>query len=346
MLAPYGAKAREHPRGIVDLSVGTPVDPTPQFIQDALKQASDAPGYPATIGSRALREAIGIWAKKVLGVTGEFDFLPSIGSKEVIASLPAQLGVTSVLYPEIAYPTYLVGAILAKVSHRPVDFDVTNWPNADLVWINSPSNPTGRITPAEELAKVIDYSHRTGAVIASDECYLNFPARLDGLAPTSILQVANGDNRNLLAIYSLSKRSNFAGYRGGLIIGDPILISKIREIRKHSGLLVPAPVQAAMAAALGDEVHVRAQAARYANRREILRPAFESLGFVIEYSEAGLYMWCTRGEKDFDSVSQLADLGILVAPGGFYGESGTNHIRVALTATDEQIAEAAARIYG
>lgn len=346
LLAPYGTRAREHRDGIIDLSVGTPVDPTPDFIQQALIRTSNAPGYPLTIGSPVLRDAIRNWAIKVLGVTGEFDFLPSIGSKEVIASLPAQLEVTKVLYPEIAYPTYLVGAILAKVAHEPVDFNVATWPEADLVWINSPSNPTGRITPAGELAQVIEYSRRTGAVIASDECYLNFPARPDGVKPTSILHVANGDNRNLLAIYSLSKRSNFAGYRGGLIVGDPVLIAKIREIRKHSGLLVSAPVQAAMAAALGDEVHVHEQAVRYANRREILRPAFKSLGFVMENSEAGLYMWCTRGEKDYDSVSHLADLGILVTPGSFYGEGGARHIRIALTATDAQISQAAARIYG
>ena len=345
-MAPNGAKARAHHDGIIDLSVGTPVDPTPDFIQAALIRASNAPGYPLTIGSPALRDAIRNWAMQVLGVTGEFDFLPSIGSKEVIASLPAQLGILKVLYPQIAYPTYLVGAILAKAAHQSVDFNVATWPSADLVWINSPSNPTGRITPTGELEQVIEFSRRTGAVIASDECYLNFPARADGPEPTSILRVANGDNRNLLAIYSLSKRSNFAGYRGGLIIGDSVLIAKIREVRKHSGLLVPAPVQAAMTAALGDEGHVHEQAARYAHRRDILRPAFESLGFIIENSEAGLYMWCTRGEKDFNEVAQLANLGILVTPGGFYGEAGARHIRVALTATDEQITAAAARIHG
>ncbi len=279
-------------------------------------------------------------------MTGEFDFLPSIGSKEVIANLPTQLEARHVLYPTIAYPTYLVGAILAKAAHEPVDFDTHKWPRADLAWINSPSNPTGRISQVAELQQVIEYSRQTGAIIASDECYLNFPARADGPQPVSLLQVAKGDNRNLLVVYSLSKRSNFAGYRGGLIIGDPALIAKIREVRKHSGLLVPAPNQAAMAVALGDESHVREQATRYAKRREVLRPAFESLGFAIEYSEAGLYIWATRGEKDFDSVAHLAHLGILVAPGGFYGEAGEQHIRVALTATDAQIATAAARIYG
>ena len=286
------------------------------------------------------------WAINILGVSGEFDVLPSIGSKEVVANLPAQLEATRVLYPQIAYPTYLVGALLAKASAQTVDFDPTQWPTADFVWLNSPSNPTGRISSSAELEQVIEYSRRTNAVIGSDECYFNFPASSAGQQPISILSVANGSNKNILAILSLSKRSNLAGYRGGLIIGDSVLIARIREIRKHAGLIVPAPVQAAMAAALGDETHVHEQARRYARRRELLRPALEKLGFKVEHSKAGLYIWCTRGERDFDSVSALAEMGILVAPGGFYGEAGAMHIRVALTATDDQIATAATRMLG
>ena len=284
------------------------------------------------------------WAINVLGVKGEFDVLPSIGSKEVVANLPATLSARSVLYPNIAYPTYLVGAILARAEHHPVGFNASSWPSSDLVWINSPSNPTGRIAPQGELEEIIAYSRRTGAVIASDECYFNFPARSQGVKPLSLLSVADGENKNLLAIHSLSKRSNLAGYRAGMIIGDPALIARVREIRKHSGLIVPAPVQVAMVAALGDELHVHEQAARYANRREVLRPALESIGFAIEHSEAGLYIWCTRGEEDFDSVAFLADLGILTTPGSFYGVAGSHHIRVALTATDIEISAAASRI--
>lgn len=343
-MAPYGARAREYKDGIIDLSVGTPVDATPDFIQTALKAAANAPGYPLTIGSPALRESMRNWATNILGVTGEFDLLPSIGSKEVVASLPTQLQAESVLYPKIAYPTYLVSAILAKAEHHSVDFDAAVWPVSDFVWINSPSNPTGRISSREELQAVIAYSRRAGAVIASDECYFNFPARVDGVQPISLLQVAGGDNRNLIALHSLSKRSNLAGYRGGMIIGDPLLIAKIREIRKHSGLLVPAPIQAAMIAALEDETHVHQQSQRYAQRRDMLRPALATLGFVVEHSEAGLYIWCTRGERDMDSVSFFAENGILVTPGGFYGEAGSRHIRIALTATDAQIAAAATRI--
>jgi succinyldiaminopimelate transaminase len=326
--------------------VGTPVDATPDFIQAALVATSNAPGYPQTIGTPALRESMRNWAQSILGVTGDFDVLPSIGSKEVVSNLPSILEARTLLYPKIAYPTYLVGGILARAENTAVDFDPATWPTADLAWINSPSNPTGRISPVSELKAVIEYSRKTGAVIASDECYFNFPAKQDGPQPKSILHVAQGDNKNLLSLHSLSKRSNLAGYRAGMIIGDPLLIAKIREFRKHSGLLVAAPVQAAMVAALSDERHVHEQAARYAKRRDIMIPALESLGFRIEDTEAGLYIWCTRGERDLDSVQFLAELGILVTPGHFYGDDGARHIRVALTATDAQISQAAARLLG
>jgi succinyldiaminopimelate transaminase len=335
------------------------VDPTPDFIQSALIAASNAPGYPLTIGSPELREAIRSWAINVLGVQGDFDVLPSIGSKEVVANLASQMESSSVLYPEIAYPTYLVGALLAGAQHEAVGPDPTIWPSAELVWVNSPSNPTGRIAPESELRAVIDYSRKTGAIVASDECYLHFPGSFtknientenaeieasESSQPQSILRVAAGDNRNLLTLHSLSKRSNLAGYRGGVIIGDPALIAKIREVRKHAGLIVPAPVQAAMIAALGDEKHVRIQAERYINRRAAMTAALQNLGFVIDHSEAGLYIWCSRGEADLDSVQFLAELGILVTPGRFYGDRGKKHVRVALTATDPQIASAVNRM--
>ena len=285
------------------------------------------------------------WASNVLGASGDFDVLPTIGSKELIAFLPGFLEAKSVLYPEIAYPTYLVGALLAHAEPTAVGFDPTQWPKADLVWVNSPSNPTGRVAPASELQAAIDYGRKHGAVIASDECYFNFPAEKTGPQPQSILSVAAGNNKGLLAIHSLSKRSNMAGYRAGLIVGDPELINRIREIRKHAGALLPAPIQAAMAAALGDEGHVHEQSERYANRRRTLAPALVALGFRIEETHAGLYLWCTRDESDMDSVRALAQLGILATPGHFYGEAGARHIRVALTASDDEIARAATRLH-
>jgi len=339
-----GAIAKSHPQGGIDLSVGTPVDNVPTFIQAALQANSNTPGYPLTIGSPELRNAMRLWATHVLGVQGDFDVLPTIGSKELIALLPTFLEAKKVLYPEVAYPTYLVGALIAHAQAIAVDFDPTQWQDADLVWVNSPSNPTGRIASKEELQSIIDYSRRTGAVVASDECYINFPANADGKLPLSILEVAAGNNTGLIAVHSLSKRSNLAGYRAGLIVGDPVLINKIREIRKHAGELLPAPIQAAMTVALGDELHVHEQAARYSARRAILQPALELMGFRVEHTEAGLYIWCTRDESDMQSVEKLAALGILVTPGHFYGAAGSRHIRVALTATDAQIGEAAQRI--
>ncbi len=282
------------------------------------------------------------WATKQIGVSGEFDVLPTIGSKELVAWLPTILRPKTVLYPKVAYPTYLVGGIIHEAKSVEVDIAPNNWPQAELAWINSPSNPTGRIHSEKELSDVISYSRKTGAVIASDECYINFPA--SDVKPISILKVAQGDNKNLLAVHSLSKRSNLAGYRAGMIIGDPELIAQIREVRKHAGMMVPLPVQSAMCAALGDENHVSEQAERYRNRRNILRPALESAGFKVDETNAGLYIWCTRNEEDWVSVGWLADLGILATPGHFYGSAGAKHIRIALTATDSQISDAAVRI--
>jgi succinyldiaminopimelate transaminase len=341
-LAPFGARAREHTGGIIDLSQGTPVDATPEFIQQELKSAANSPSYPLTIGTPELRSAMRNWATSVLGASGEFDVLPTIGSKELVAWLPTILQAKTVLYPRVAYPTYLVGSMIHQSTNIAVDIDANAWPKSDLAWINSPSNPTGRVHSASELEAVIAYARANNSTVASDECYINFPAT--GPKPISILKVAAGNNKNLLAVHSMSKRSNLAGYRAGLIVGDPDLIAQIREVRKHAGMLTPLPIQRAMTAALGDEEHVAIQAARYANRREVLSSALIAAGFQIDFSNAGLYIWCTRNEDCWNSVSWLADIGILATPGIFYGEAGAQHIRIAMTATDTQIAEAAARI--
>ena len=341
-MAPFGARAREHAGGIIDLSQGTPVDSTPAFIQEELKSAANSPGYPLTIGTPELRSAMRTWATKVLGASGEFDVLPTIGSKELVAWLPSMLQAKTVLYPKVAYPTYLVGSMINESESIAVDIDAKTWPKSDLAWINSPSNPTGRVHSESELEAVIAYARTHNSIVASDECYINFPAT--GPKPISILKLAAGNNKNLLAVLSMSKRSNLAGYRAGLIVGDPELIAEIREVRKHAGMLVPLPIQRAMTAALGDEEHVAIQAVRYDKRREVLSSALIAAGFQIDFSNAGLYIWCTRNEDSWKSVSWLADLGILATPGIFYGEAGAQHIRIAMTATDAQIAEAASRI--
>jgi succinyldiaminopimelate transaminase len=282
------------------------------------------------------------WATNVLGASGEFDVLPTIGSKELVAWLPSILQAKTVLYPKVAYPTYLVGSMIHQSTNVAVDIDATTWPKSDLAWINSPSNPTGRVHSESELEAVIAYARNNNSIVASDECYISFPAT--GPAPISILKLANGNNKNLIAVHSMSKRSNLAGYRAGLIVGDPDLIAEIREVRKHAGMLVPLPIQRAMTAALGDEEHVSTQAKRYANRREVLSSALIVAGFQIDFSNAGLYIWCTRNEDCWNSVSWLADIGILATPGIFYGEAGAQHIRIAMTAADSQIEEAASRI--
>jgi succinyldiaminopimelate transaminase len=348
-LGPAAAIARAHPDGIVDLSVGTPVDPVPAVIREALAAAADSPGYPATAGTPALRAAAAGWLGRRHGVTIDPDaVLPVIGTKELIAWLPTLLGCGPgdvVVHPELAYPTYDVGARLAAA--RPVAADDVATLGSEpvrLAWLNSPSNPTGRVLPAEHLRKVVGWGRDRGAVIASDECYIELGWEA---IPLSVLHpdVCDGSHASLLAVHSLSKRSNLAGYRAGFVAGDPALVRELLEIRKHAGMMVPAPVQAAMTAALSDDAHAREQRARYAARRARLRPALEGAGWAVFQSEAGLYLWASHPELDcWGSVGRLAQLGILVAPGDFYGSAGARHVRVALTATDERVDAAVSRL--
>jgi len=336
-LAPYGEKAKKYPGGFIDLSQGTPVDPTPTFIQEALTKASNSPSYPLTAGSSQLKDAIRAWATLNLSATGEFDVLPVIGSKEFVALLPTFLQSKTVLYPKIAYPTYLVGALMASAKAIPVEIDAKSWPTADLAWINSPSNPTGQVQSDSEILATINWARNNGSVIASDECYLSFSKEAK-----SILSLTGGNNEGVLAVHSLSKRSNLAGYRAAFVIGDSKLIDQIRQIRKHAGLIVPLPVQQAMTAALSDNNHAIEQAERYEKRRIKLITALSKAGFTIEHSQAGLYIWCSKNEDCYKTVDWFANLGVLVTPGSFYGSE--KFIRIALTATDESIDLVAERI--
>ena len=336
-MAPYGEKAKKYQGGFIDLSQGTPVDPTPKFIQDALASASNSPSYPLTAGSEKLRSAIRDWATSSLGATGEFDVLPVIGSKEFVALLPTFLQSKTVLYPKVAYPTYLVGALMASAKAIPVEIDAKSWPVADLAWINSPSNPTGQVQTDSEILAAINWARENNSVVASDECYLSF-SKLS----KSILASTGGNNDGVLSVHSLSKRSNLAGYRAAFVIGDLKLIDQIRQIRKHAGLMVSLPVQQAMIAALSDNNHAIEQAERYARRRSRLISAFSEIGFTIEHSQAGLYVWCSKNEDCFKTVEWFANLGILVTPGSFYGSD--KFIRVALTTSDENIDEVVKRI--
>ena len=349
MLADAKALAGSHPDGIVDLSVGTPVDPVAPVISDALAAAGSSSGYPATAGTPQLREAAVAALARRFGVTRltEAAVLPVIGSKELIAWLPTLLGLGSadlIVVPELAYPTYDVGARLVGTTVLRADSLTQLGPQSPaLIYLNSPSNPTGRVLGVDHLRKVVGWARERGSLVASDECYLGLGWEAQ---PLSILHpsVCDGDHRGLLAIHSLSKSSSLAGYRAGFVAGDPDLVAELLAVRKHAGMMVPTPVQAAMVAALDDDVHQRAQRERYERRREALLPALRSAGFAMDHSEAGLYLWATRGEPCADSVTWLAERGILVAPGHFYGPRGAQHVRVALTATDERIAAAVRRL--
>jgi len=349
LLEPFAATAREHPDGIVDLSVGTPVDPTPESVRRALADAANSPGYPLTIGRVETRQAVRDWLERRLGVTGVGldGVLPTIGSKELIASLPVQLGVGPgdlVVHPQLAYPTYAVGAILAGAESLATDSLTALGPRVPRVlWLNSPANPTGRVLPVSHLRKVVDWCRERGTILVSDECYIELGWDAE---PISVLHpdVCGGTHEGLLAVHSLSKRSNLAGYRCAFVAGDPALVGELLAVRKHLGLLLPGPQQVAMAVALADDGHVDEQRERYAARRAALRTALEGAGFRIDHSEASLYLWATRGEDCWRTVEDLAGLGILVAPGDFYGPAGSEHVRVALTVTDERVASAVVRL--
>ncbi|WAU85104.1 bifunctional succinyldiaminopimelate transaminase/glutamate-prephenate aminotransferase [Streptomyces sp. Qhu-G9] len=348
-LEPFKATAAAHPDGIVDLSVGTPVDPVPDLIQKALVAAADSPGYPTVWGTPELRDALVGWCERRLGARDltHRNVLPVVGSKELVAWLPTQLGLgpgDRVAYPRLAYPTYEVGARLARADHVAYD-DPTELDPAGLklLWLNSPSNPTGRVLSAGELERIVAWAREHGILVLADECYLELGWEAD---PVSVLhpEVCGGSYEGIVAVHSLSKRSNLAGYRAAFLAGDPAVLGDLLQIRKHGGMMTSAPTQAATVAALADDTHVREQRERYAARRQLLRDALVRHGFRIEHSEASLYLWATRGESCWDTVAHLAALGILVAPGDFYGPAGDTFVRVALTATDERVRAAVQRL--
>ncbi|MEX0579838.1 MAG: succinyldiaminopimelate transaminase [Mycobacterium sp.] len=348
-LAEAAADARAHPAGIVDLSVGTPVDPVATVIRDALAGASAAPGYPATAGTGELRAAVVAALGRRYGITGlaEDAVLPVIGTKELIAWLPTLMGLGAddiVVVPELAYPTYEVGARLAGAQVISANSLTQLDPRTPaMVYLNSPSNPTGEVLGVDHLRTVVQWARERGALVVSDECYLGLGWEVE---PVSVLDpaVSGGDHRGLLAVHSLSKSSSMAGYRAGFVAGDGDVVAELLAVRRHAGMMVPTPVQAAMVAALDDDAHMADQRARYARRREILLTALRGAGFTVEHSAAGLYLWATRREPCRDTVAWLAGRGILAAPGDFYGPGGAQYVRLALTATDERIAAAVSRL--
>ena len=324
------------------------------MVQRALCGAADSPGYPVTIGLESTRQAALDWMASSHGVSGLGldQVLPVIGSKELIASMAVHLGLGAgdlVVFPELAYPTYEVGAALAGARAVATDSLTSLGPERPaLLWLNSPSNPTGRVLPPEHLRKVVDWCRERGTVLVSDECYLECAWEAE---PVSVLHpsICGSSTEGLLAVHSLSKRSNLAGYRCAFVAGDARLVGELLAVRKNLGLQMPGPQQVAMAAALSDTEHAREQHARYAARRAALRGALESAGFRIDHSEASLYLWAQRpieggDEGCWETVDWLAERGILVAPGDFYGRAGSRHVRVAFTATDERVAAAVERL--
>lgn len=348
-LEPFTQVAAAHPGGLVNLSVGSPVDDTPAVAQDALAAASNAPNYPLTAGAPALRAAIATWweRRRNTGPLESDQVIPTIGSKEMVGLLPTLLGLGPgdvVVIPSIAYPTYAIGALVAGATVVASD-DPAAWPSTTaLVWLNSPSNPTGAVASVSQLRAAVVRARELGAVLASDECYAEMGWEHDTVASLLDLEVTGGDLSGLVALYSTSKQSNLAGYRAAIMAGDAALIDRVLQVRKHLGLIPPAPIQAALTAVLGDDVHVADQRERYRARREILMPAVRTAGFRIDHSEAGLYLWATRDENCWDTVAWWAERGILVTPGEFYGELGASHVRIALTATDAMISSAVARL--
>ena len=336
LLEPAKRKAGAHPDGLVNLSVGSPVDAVAPGIQLALAEAGAYPGYPQTIGTVALRDAIVASLERRYHIPRNDEItavLPVIGTKEAIAWLPTLLGCRgTVIIPEIAYPTYEVGVLLAGAtpvrSDAPweLDEESINPDDIDLIFLTSPANPTGKILDAAHLRKVIDWAREGEAQSI--------------LSP----EVTTGDHRNLLAIHSLSKTSNLASYRVGFLAGDPAIIAELTELRKHAGLMVPYPIQAAFVAALQDDDQEALQRLRYAQRRVRLLKAVIDAGFTVVNSEGGLYLWVTRDEDCWATVDWFAERGILVAPGEFYGPTSRTFVRLALTETDENIDKCVRRL--
>jgi len=342
--------ASRHPGGAVDLSVGTPVDPPPQVALSALASSGTERSYPPSAGTVAFREACASWMKRRFDVIVEPDQVGAcVGTKEYVASLPGYLKLReedrdTVLFPALSYPTYSMGARLAGL--RPVavsalpsgglDLKAISPQDRDralLLWVNSPSNPTGTLT---DLVACAGWAREHGVPVASDECYADYT--WNEVDTHSILESGSS---GVLAVHSLSKRSNFAGGRVGFYTGDPSLVSFLVEVRKHAGLMVPGPVQAAAVAALGDEEHVHRQRGIYYSRLARLAAILSAVGVEASLPRGGFYLWVPAPPSIgdcWDLAGWLATrLGVVVSPGVFYGEGGKHHVRVAAVALDDRL---------
>lgn len=348
------AIAEAHDGGVVDLSIGTPCDPPADAVIKALGNSDSERGYPPSIGTPAFREAAADWLNRTVGssLTGA-DIRATIGSKEFVAGLPHWLRLRTpekdtVLYPAISYPSYAMGATLAGCRAVPVDVD-ENWridlssideedaARALCLWVNTPGNPAGGL---DDLAEAARWGRERGVLVASDECYVAFT--WDG-PPRSILQYGN---EGVLAVHSLSKRSNLAGNRSGFYCGDTEIVHYLGELRKHAGFMQPGPSQAAAVAALVDDSHVEIQRNRYRHRLELMQRVAALFGSEAELPAGGFYLWAPAPDGDaWAFTRRLAnDAGVLVSPGEFYGDAGKHHVRVAVVQPDDLVAMAASRV--
>lgn len=348
------AVADEHAGGCVDLSVGDPCDPPPRAAIEALAGSGAESSYPSSVGSPALREAASGWLERRFGVQAPPERIAAcVGTKELIASLPRLLKLRgdegdTVLHPAAAYPTYAAGARLAGLRAVPVpsrpggrlDLDAVDASDVDralCLWVNSPANPTGAV---EDLAAVVAWGRERGVVVCSDECYVEYvwdrSSQGPPLAGRTIL--ANGSD-GVLAVHSLSKRSNFAGVRAGFYTGDAELVDFCAQARRHLGLMVPGPAQAAAAVALRDDEHVEAQRGRYRGRLETLAGLLEDLDLRAPMPEGAFYLWAAAPGGDAWGLARrlAATAGMLVSPGEFYGAAGADHVRLAASVPDERL---------
>ena len=332
-LQPLEAVAAAHEGGAVDLSVGTPCDPPPDAVVDALATSGTERGYPASIGGPRFREAAADWMERRLGCARVPDdaIAACVGTKEMVATLPQWLGLRApdrdtVLYPAISYPTYAMGATLAGLRAVPYD-DVASIDPGDaarglVLWANSPGNPTGELVDLDAVAK---WGRAHQVLVASDECYVEFT--WDGPRRTILADGLDG----VLAVHSLSKRSNAAGLRAGFYAGDPDVVHYLREVRKHAGFMMPGPVQAAAVAALDDDDHVEVQRQRYLERLELLASMLAGIGVDAPLPGGAFYLWVPAPDGDeWAFAERLArEGGCLVSPGEFYGDAGRGHVRIA-----------------
>ncbi len=346
-LAPLAERARGAEGGMVDLSIGTPYDPPPAFVAQALADPSTARGYPPSIGTLAYREAAVGWLERRFGVdVAVAQVAACVGTKELVAGLPHWLrlrtpDLDTVLYPAISYPSYAMGATLAgcRAVPVPVDdqwrlrldaIDSSDAERALCLWVNTPGNPAGGL---DDLGVAADWGREHGVLVASDECYAEFT--WDG-PPRSILQRGTD---GVLAVHSLSKRSNLAGARAGFYAGDADLVAYLGELRKHAGLLIPGPIQAAGALAWADDDHVEVQRARYRHRLELLSAGLTDVGIDAPLPGGAFYLWVPAPAGDAWALAErlAVDAGTLVSPGEFYGEAGIGHVRIAVVQPEDRL---------